>query len=53
LQASNSSGKPILFLADYEAGHGIGDTKAKAFQSIADIYSFAFWQTGYPKFQVK
>jgi len=53
LQATNSSEKPILFLADYEAGHGIGDTKTKAFQSLADIYGFALWQTGHPKFQVK
>jgi prolyl oligopeptidase len=53
LQATNSSDKPILFLADYEAGHGIGDTKTKAFQSLADIYGFALWQTGHPKFQVR
>ena len=53
LQASNSSEKPILFLADYDAGHGIGNTKTKSFQSLADVYSFALWQTGHPKFQVK
>lgn len=53
LQAANTSENPVLFLADYEAGHGMGDTKTKAFQSLADIISFALWQTGNPKFQVK
>jgi prolyl oligopeptidase len=53
LQATNSSDKPILFLADYAAGHGIGDTKTKSFQSLADVFSFALWQTGHPKFQLK
>jgi prolyl oligopeptidase len=53
LQASNSSDKPMLFLVDYAAGHGIGDTKTKSFQNLADIFSFALWQTGHPKFQVK
>ncbi len=53
LQAANASSKPILFWADYEAGHGIGDTKTKQFESLADILSFALWQTGNPRFQIK
>jgi prolyl oligopeptidase len=53
LQAANSSDKPILFLTDYEAGHGISDTKTKSFERVADMLSFAFWQTGHPDYQPK
>jgi prolyl oligopeptidase len=53
LQAANASDKPILFLTDFDAGHGIGNTKTKQFESLADVMSFAFWQTGHPDYQVK
>jgi len=53
LQACNASDNPILFWADYEAGHGIGDTKSKAFESLADELSFALWRTGHPEYQIK
>ncbi len=53
LQAANASDKPILFWADFEAGHGIGNTKSKSFESFADVLSFALWQTGEKGFQVK
>ena len=29
MQASTSSDKPVLFLTDFDAGHGIGDNKSK------------------------
>lgn len=51
LQESTSSGKPVLFFTDFEAGHGIGDRKTKQFESLADILSFGLWQTGHPGFQ--
>jgi prolyl oligopeptidase len=51
LMAANVSGNDILFLADFEAGHGIGDSKTKGWESLADLFSFAFWQTGHPEFQ--
>lgn len=51
LQASNTSGKPILFFTDYDAGHGIGDSRQKQFESIADLLAFGLWQTGAPAFQ--
>jgi prolyl oligopeptidase len=51
LQAVSTSGKPVLFLADYESGHGIGNTKAKQYEDLADVLSFAFWQTGHSGFQ--
>jgi len=53
LQAANAAEKPILFFTDYEAGHGIGNTKTKSFESLADVFSFAFWQTGNPDYQIK
>ena len=53
LQAANTSDKPILFLTDFEAGHGIGDTKTKQYESTADMLSFALWQTGHPDYRVK
>lgn len=53
LQASNTSGKPILFFTDYDAGHGIGNSKQKQFEAIADVLSFGLWQTGAPGFQPK
>jgi prolyl oligopeptidase len=46
LQEASSSGKPVLFFTDYKAGHGIGDTKTKQFESLADMLSFGLWQTG-------
>ncbi|NSW94396.1 MAG: prolyl oligopeptidase family serine peptidase, partial [Bacteroidales bacterium] len=53
LQAANASGKPVLILVDYEAGHGAGGTKAKIYEEAADILSFAFWQTGHPDYQIE
>jgi prolyl oligopeptidase len=51
LQAVNVSSKPILLKVNYEAGHGIGDTRMIYYQDMADRLSFAFWQTGHPDFQ--
>ncbi|MGW8317380.1 MAG: prolyl oligopeptidase family serine peptidase, partial [Bacteroidales bacterium] len=51
LQAANASDRPILFSVDYKAGHGIGNTKSKDWEDMADYLSFAFWQTGHPKYQ--
>jgi prolyl oligopeptidase len=53
LQAANASDKPILFWTDFAAGHGVGNTKTKQFESLADVLSFAFWQTGHLDYQMK
>jgi prolyl oligopeptidase len=53
LQSATVSGKPVLLWADYESGHGIGDSKTKQFESLADVFSFAFWQTGHPGYKSK
>jgi prolyl oligopeptidase len=52
LQAASASGEPVLFLADFNAGHGIGDSKSKQYESLSDILTFAFWQTDHPDFQI-
>ena len=53
LQDVNASNKPILLRVDYASGHGIGDVKSVAFERMADLLSFALWQTGHPDFQLK
>lgn len=50
LQAVDASDNPSLFLVDYKAGHGIGNTKSKNWENWADYFSFALWQTGHPDF---
>jgi prolyl oligopeptidase len=44
LQAANTSGKPILLRVDYDAGHGIGSTRAQQDREAADTYAFLLWQ---------
>ncbi|TCD47110.1 prolyl oligopeptidase family serine peptidase [Chlorobium sp. N1] len=51
LQQATVSGKPVLFFADGEAGHGMGNTKSKAFETLADVLSFGLWQCGDPDFR--
>jgi prolyl oligopeptidase len=46
LQASTSSGKPVLLRVDYDAGHGMGSTKSQRDIELADELSFLFWQLG-------
>jgi prolyl oligopeptidase len=46
LQASTSSGKPVLLRVDYDAGHGMGSTKSQRDIELADQVAFLFWQLG-------
>ena len=50
-QNYSSSDAPVLFLTDFESGHGIGDNKTKAFEGFANAFSFFYWQSGHPEFQ--
>ena len=45
LQTATSSGKPILLRVDFDAGHGIGSTRAQQDREAVDTYSFLIWQT--------
>lgn len=46
LQVLNQANNPVVFRVDYEAGHGIGNTKSKDFEELSDILSFGLWNTG-------
>src|SRR6185369_10665012 len=50
LQAATSSGKPVLLRVEFDAGHGVGSTKAQAVSETADVWSFFLWQMGDPAF---
>ena len=51
LQAASKSGKPILLRVDYDAGHGVGSTRAQQDREAADTYAFLLWQTGVAGYQ--
>jgi prolyl oligopeptidase len=51
LQAATSSGKPVLLRVDFDAGHGIGSTRAQQDREAADTYAFLLWQTGVKGYQ--
>lgn len=53
LQSANASEHPILFYVDFEAGHGIGNTRSKDIEEAADIMSFALWQMNHPNFKLE
>jgi prolyl oligopeptidase len=44
LQVATTSGKPILLRVDYDAGHGVGSTRAQQDREAADTYAFLLWQ---------
>ena len=48
LQASTSSGKPILLRVDYDAGHGLGSTKSQRDSERADEVAFRLWHWELP-----
>ncbi len=53
LAAASTGGKPILLRLDYDAGHGIGNTRKQQMQERADVYAFFLWQMGVEGFQPK
>jgi prolyl oligopeptidase len=38
--------RPVLMRLDWQAGHGIGDTKAQRQAERADVLAFLLWQFG-------
>ena len=52
LQTVNGSDKPVLLWANPETGH-MADTKSQQIENMADVLSFALWQTGHPDFQFR
>ena len=51
LQEATSSNKPVLFDVDFEGGHGFDALQEKKDEELANILTFALWQTGHPDFQ--
>jgi prolyl oligopeptidase len=51
MQKATTSGHPILLRVDFDAGHGLGSTRAQEEEDYADEWSFLFWQFGLPAFQ--
>jgi prolyl oligopeptidase len=45
LQAASASGKPVLLRVDFDAGHGMGSTRAQQDAEAADTYAFILAQT--------
>lgn len=45
LQAATSSGKPVLLRVDFDAGHGMGSTRAQQDAELADTYAFILAHT--------
>ena len=50
-QSYSISDKPILFLVNENSGHVSENESFKLYKEYVDVFSFAFWQTGDPKFQ--
>jgi prolyl oligopeptidase len=51
LQADTTSGRPILFRVNYDAGHGLTDTIAQQVSDWTDIFTFFYWNFGDADFQ--
>jgi len=51
LQAATTSGRPVLFLVDFDAGHGMGSSKSQRDRELADQLAFLYWQMGSPAYQ--
>lgn len=51
LQAATTSGRPVLFLVDFDAGHGMGSSKSQRDRELADQLAFLYWQMGKPAYQ--
>ncbi len=45
LQTATSSGKPVLLRVDFDAGHGMGSTRAQQDAEMADTYAFILAHT--------
>ena len=44
LQAASSSGRPVLLRVEFDAGHGVGSTRAQQDQEAADTFAFLLSQ---------
>lgn len=52
LQAAARGGRPVLLRVDFDAGHGMGSTKAQRDALFADQLAFFYWQLGLPGYKL-
>ena len=53
LQAATASGRPVLFRVEFDAGHGIGSTRAQRDAETADESAFLLWQMQEPGWKLQ
>ena len=53
LQNNSQTKSPLLLEVDEDGGHGGGGTAHDSYQILANMDSFALWQTGHPDYQPK
>jgi prolyl oligopeptidase len=51
MQKATASGKPVLLRVDFQAGHGLGSTRAQLDEMYGDMFAFILWQAGMAGFQ--
>jgi prolyl oligopeptidase len=52
LQRATASGRPVLLRIDFQAGHGLGSTRAQIDELYGDVFAFILWQAGAAGFQL-
>jgi len=52
MQAATNSDAPILLSVNFSEGHGFDRTQKSKREELADIISFALWQTGSEKYRL-
>ena len=53
MQHDNAGDSPILFLTDFEGGHGGGVALTQALNNFSNIFTFFYWQSGHPDFKLQ
>ncbi len=51
LQSATASGNPVILRVEAEGGHGVGSTSSQYDTEYADLFAFALWRMGDPRYQ--
>ena len=51
MQRAQSGDEPILFLTNFDEGHGGRTTITNTLDLFSNIFAFMYWQSGHPDFQ--
>ncbi|WP_242093690.1 prolyl oligopeptidase family serine peptidase [Aestuariivivens sediminicola] len=52
MQHDNSGDSPILFLTNFEGGHGGRTTLTQTLDEFSNLFAFLYWQSGHPEFKL-